>query len=346
MDNNEAAIMLVERFLAWTKGAVSMTLSPEARAKALELANTLRAHSLESVREEARHAALEEAAKACQEISAHLHDETLHADQEEYASLHRKRNGVVVCIAAIRALQHAPARVAEGGSICERCGIAFAYGKPQTTSDGRYYCGNCGKDVKQLVPESPAEEQPGEGEHLNEKIRHAINSVSAETASNTPDYILAQYLVACLGAFNTATQHREAPAKEQCPRCGERLNAVGYCPIVGCPLLPAKGRLGEQNAAPQAPATDGGRVDAFSPGPVAAAPDVAAMVRYQYKAGEGIEYQYEPGRGMARIEKGAWVRYDQAAALIEKLGQQYNDLLTATGGMPPPPERPWLDILR
>jgi len=35
-------------------------------------------------------------------------------------------------------------------------------------------------------------------EHLEKKIERAINSVSAENASNTPDYILAQYLMACL----------------------------------------------------------------------------------------------------------------------------------------------------
>lgn len=44
---------------------------------------------------------------------------------------------------------------------------------------------------------------------LEEKIRSAINSVSAENESDTPDYILAQYLSACLSAFNTATQQRE-----------------------------------------------------------------------------------------------------------------------------------------
>lgn len=44
---------------------------------------------------------------------------------------------------------------------------------------------------------------------LEKKIEKAINSVSAENASNTPDYILAQYLMACLAAFNTATQQRE-----------------------------------------------------------------------------------------------------------------------------------------
>ena len=36
-----------------------------------------------------------------------------------------------------------------------------------------------------------------------------INANSLENNSNTPDYILAIYLAACLAAFNTATQQRE-----------------------------------------------------------------------------------------------------------------------------------------
>ncbi len=45
---------------------------------------------------------------------------------------------------------------------------------------------------------------------LIEDIRDAINRHSAENASNTPDFILAQYLEGCLAAFNTAVQEREA----------------------------------------------------------------------------------------------------------------------------------------
>jgi hypothetical protein len=52
----------------------------------------------------------------CQEISAQLHDEACHADQEKYASLHRKRNGVVACIAAIRALKREPNAEGEGNA--------------------------------------------------------------------------------------------------------------------------------------------------------------------------------------------------------------------------------------
>lgn len=44
---------------------------------------------------------------------------------------------------------------------------------------------------------------------LWEEIKIAINRASAENASNTPDWILAQYLTACLAAFDVAVQQRE-----------------------------------------------------------------------------------------------------------------------------------------
>ncbi len=44
---------------------------------------------------------------------------------------------------------------------------------------------------------------------LLEDIQNAINRHSAENASNTPDFILAQYLEACLAAFDVAVQQRE-----------------------------------------------------------------------------------------------------------------------------------------
>lgn len=41
-------------------------------------------------------------------------------------------------------------------------------------------------------------------------IRDVINHHSRENASNTPDWILAQYIEGCLLSFETATQQREA----------------------------------------------------------------------------------------------------------------------------------------
>jgi hypothetical protein len=40
-------------------------------------------------------------------------------------------------------------------------------------------------------------------------LQRLINTFSQENASNTPDYILAQYMLACLDAFTEATQQRE-----------------------------------------------------------------------------------------------------------------------------------------
>ncbi len=44
---------------------------------------------------------------------------------------------------------------------------------------------------------------------LSNEIRNAINRVSAENGSDTPDFILADYLVACLEAFDAALRKRE-----------------------------------------------------------------------------------------------------------------------------------------
>jgi len=44
---------------------------------------------------------------------------------------------------------------------------------------------------------------------LPEQLRRLLNSVSAENGSNTPDLILADYLISCLAAFDRAVQERE-----------------------------------------------------------------------------------------------------------------------------------------
>lgn len=40
-------------------------------------------------------------------------------------------------------------------------------------------------------------------------VQDAINRHTAESASGTPDYILASYLMGCLTAFNIAVKQRE-----------------------------------------------------------------------------------------------------------------------------------------
>ncbi len=44
---------------------------------------------------------------------------------------------------------------------------------------------------------------------FEKELQELINKHNEESASNTPDFVLAQYLEACLVAFNTATQRRE-----------------------------------------------------------------------------------------------------------------------------------------
>ena len=44
---------------------------------------------------------------------------------------------------------------------------------------------------------------------LKEEIQHLLNKCCAENASNTPDWILAEYLYDCLKAFEKASNARE-----------------------------------------------------------------------------------------------------------------------------------------
>jgi hypothetical protein len=47
------------------------------------------------------------------------------------------------------------------------------------------------------------------GNDLESEIASALNRFSAENRSNTPDFILARYLLACLSAFDGASRERE-----------------------------------------------------------------------------------------------------------------------------------------
>lgn len=62
-------------------------------------------------------------------------------------------------------------------------------------------------------PNPPAMEITPAGEvvmkGLRCEIQQAINRVSAENGSNTPDFILADYLASCLAAFDRAVTQRE-----------------------------------------------------------------------------------------------------------------------------------------
>lgn len=67
-----------------------------------------------------------------------------------------------------------------------------------------------GQSIARLELSSlPAYETVAETSALKEKIRHVLNCHSAENGSNTSDFILADYLLACLAAFDTAVNVRE-----------------------------------------------------------------------------------------------------------------------------------------
>lgn len=50
---------------------------------------------------------------------------------------------------------------------------------------------------------------PEKREALEKEFRHVINCHNGEADSNTPDFILAKYLVDCLEAFNAVCVQRE-----------------------------------------------------------------------------------------------------------------------------------------
>ncbi|MFA5431212.1 MAG: hypothetical protein WC329_08645 [Candidatus Omnitrophota bacterium] len=45
---------------------------------------------------------------------------------------------------------------------------------------------------------------------FKKELEQFINRHNVESGSNTPDWILAQYLAACLDAFDTTTRMRDA----------------------------------------------------------------------------------------------------------------------------------------
>ncbi len=48
---------------------------------------------------------------------------------------------------------------------------------------------------------------------LYQDVKVAINKHSVENRSNTPDFILAQYLMACLNAYESAVNQRDRLTK-------------------------------------------------------------------------------------------------------------------------------------
>ena len=56
-----------------------------------------------------------------------------------------------------------------------------------------------------LLQNAPVEDKL----NLTEELGLLLNRLSREEDSNTPDFILAEYLMACLGAFEVASNRRE-----------------------------------------------------------------------------------------------------------------------------------------
>ncbi len=72
-------------------------------------------------------------------------------------------------------------------------------------------CPRCGF-YREEHPASPSVEQaktPAMADDLEHALSSALNRYSAENPSNTPDWILAQFLLGCLAAWNQGVQQRE-----------------------------------------------------------------------------------------------------------------------------------------
>lgn len=63
-------------------------------------------------------------------------------------------------------------------------------------------------------------------ESFESELESLINRHSMENGSNTPDFILAQYLSVCLSAFNVTVQRRETWYGRPHPVTGETPQAV------------------------------------------------------------------------------------------------------------------------
>ena len=55
-------------------------------------------------------------------------------------------------------------------------------------------------------PNEPFTEIPGS---FHEDLKHLINSYCIESGSNTPDFILAQYIMGCLENFDMCVRRRD-----------------------------------------------------------------------------------------------------------------------------------------
>lgn len=92
--------------------------------------------------------------------------------------------------------------------ICEVCG----YGESFHKDDGHSHK-FVASDLLISEPSSPpasSDSTEVEVTDLERDLASVLNKHSAENGSNTPDFILAEYLIGCLKAYNTATKSKNA----------------------------------------------------------------------------------------------------------------------------------------
>lgn len=81
---------------------------------------------------------------------------------------------------------------------------------------------------------------------LRSAIEKEINKYSAENGSGTPDFILAQYLIDCLAAFDKATKARESWYRDEIYYAYRYLSTsysnAGNGAALACELLPVSER--------------------------------------------------------------------------------------------------------
>ena len=193
------------------------------------------------------HDALADAATAEREIQ-HLHDEglsdsdTIDALQAQLATiaeqlgLHRHETPIIADTARkLRArLATLEARLAalasrepseaqkqgmilawtEGHTFADVTPSIWGYVRDCLLADERYVlpCGHAGWDADRCGEcgwTRPVKEPQMTTTAFEKALEALINQHSIENASNTPDWILAQYLLGCLAAWNTGVQQRE-----------------------------------------------------------------------------------------------------------------------------------------
>jgi hypothetical protein len=57
--------------------------------------------------------------------------------------------------------------------------------------------------------ELPAYDSPAKGDAFRQELAGLLNRYSMENASDTPDFLLADYLIECLRALDTAIRARD-----------------------------------------------------------------------------------------------------------------------------------------